>query len=112
MQVSHRTPITQLNYSRYAISFFVNGDSELLDILDVLKTYCKVLEITFKTHKNTAIKTGEHTVYLQTENPSSIPRSIKIGGDNVILYHKSNIICQSCNATGHSTTACQKVTAK
>ena len=64
MQVGHRTPITQLNYSRYAVNFFVNGDSELQDILDVLKTFGKVLEITFKTHKNIAIKTGEHTVYL------------------------------------------------
>ena len=63
MQVGRRTPITQLNYSRYAVNFFVNGDSEK-DILDAFKAFRKVLEITLKTHKNTAIKTGEHTVYL------------------------------------------------
>ena len=31
MQVGRRTLITQLNYSRYAVNFFVNGDSELQD---------------------------------------------------------------------------------
>ena len=39
MQVGRRVPITQLNYSRYAITFYVNGDLEMTDILEALNSF-------------------------------------------------------------------------
>ena len=43
-------PITQLNMSRYSINFFINGDIELIDVIEALKVYGQVVEITFKTY--------------------------------------------------------------
>ena len=49
---------------------------------------------------------------MKIDNPQNIPQSVNIGGDDIQLYHKNNIVCASCNATGHSTAACIKITAK
>ena len=46
------------------MNFFVNGDIELIDIIDSLNQFGKVVEITFKTYMNTPMKTGEHTAYM------------------------------------------------
>ena len=62
--------------------FFFGGGIELADVLDTLKTYCKISEVSWKTFEGTAIKTDEHTVFLYLENAGDnpLPHSVEIGG--------------------------------
>lgn len=41
--------ITQYNYARYYIRFFLTGDIEINDVLDELKKFGKIVEMTWKT---------------------------------------------------------------
>ena len=78
-----RIPITEFNYARYYIKFFLTGDIEINDVLDILKKFGKIVEMTWKRLGNTAIKTGEYSVYLEitnTENVNLIPPYLEIGG--------------------------------
>ena len=72
-----------LNYARYLVRFFLSGDVEINDVLDELKIFGKIIEMTWKTLGNTAIITGEYNVYLEifnAENLNLIPPYLEIGG--------------------------------
>ena len=61
----------------------MTGDIEINDVLDILKKFGKIVEMTWKRLGNTAIKTGEYSVYLEitnTENVNLIPPYLEIGG--------------------------------
>lgn len=78
-----RVPITEFNYARYLVRFFLSGDVEINDVLDELKIFGKIIEMTWKTLGNTAIITGEYNVYLEifnAENLNLIPPYLEIGG--------------------------------
>ena len=51
----------QINFENYAVTFHISGNAELADVLEVLKSYGEIGDVTWKTYENTAIKTGEHT---------------------------------------------------
>ena len=61
----------------------MTGDIEINDVLDTLKKFGKIIEMTWKSLGNTVIKTGEYSVYLEindTENVNQIPPYLEIGG--------------------------------
>lgn len=63
--VGRKIQQTQVNVERYAVHFFVTGDIELPDVTEELQRFGNIIELTFKTHPNTAIKTGEYTAYVR-----------------------------------------------
>ena len=56
---------------RYVVYFFVSGDDELPDVIEELQRFGNVIELTFKTHPNIAIKTGEYTAYVRLKGPEN-----------------------------------------
>ena len=66
--IGRKTPRGEANLMRYAVSFKVTGELELEDILGKLKEYGKLMELTWKTIKNTAIKNGQHSAYLDVKD--------------------------------------------
>ena len=57
-----------LNYARYSIRFFIGGEIEFSDVLNALKSFGQVVEVSWKTFNGMSIKTGEHTVFMQLDN--------------------------------------------
>ena len=57
-----------LNYARYSIRFFIGGEIKFADVLNALKRFGQVVEISWKTFEGMYIKTGEHTVFMQLDN--------------------------------------------
>ena len=83
----------------FAITFFVASGLELADIIEALKFFGKLSEMTWETYENSSIKTGEHTVYINLHeniNPEDIPKKIVVGGYDVVLRHRGNIVCEKC----------------
>ena len=67
--VGRKFSANQIIFENYAVTFHISGNVELADVLEVLKKFGQIGDITWKTHENTAIKTGEHTVYLGLADP-------------------------------------------
>ena len=104
IHIGRKVPVGTYNQERYAISFNISGEIELNDVLERIKVYGLIKEVTWKTFPNTAIRTGQYTVYLElasSDTAEVIPDVINLAGQKVGLRHRATDICDKCNQRGH-----------
>ena len=88
---------------------------ELNDVTDYLKQFGIIRDLEWETFKNTSIKTGSYTTYIElstAEIAQKIPGFIEIAGQKIGLRHRMIVTCKTCGQQGHNERVCQKVHAK
>ena len=103
-----------INHRRYGISFNISGGVEARDVVEALKLYGTIVDVSWKTIPGTPIRTGQITVYLalaRAQIADSIPGFLNVGAQRVKLNHRQATKCNKCGEMGHFDKNCEKIKA-